>query len=71
MCKDNNQKEIIKIMKDYINTYDEQGFFTVDVFIKDILYGIGISINVSKYGFANGFRLFKRELVEKLTKEDY
>ena len=70
MCKDNDRQQIIEAMKDYINSYDKRGSISVDVFIDDMLYGVGVSINPSKYRFAGGWRLFKRELLDKLTEKE-
>lgn len=54
-------KVAIERFKQYVATYPTDGF-TLDqsdeTFIKDMLYGIGVTIDGEGYMFADGFRAF-------------
>lgn len=65
--------EVVKSLTDYMKTYpDQSGYesYTAGIFINDILYGLGISLNKDKYEYANGFNEFRFDLI-KLLEEDY
>lgn len=49
----------------YIETYPTQdGWedYTDEIYIDDLLYGLGVSIDEDKYSYAEGFRKFKDRL---------
>lgn len=59
----------LKYLEDYIVTYKNQkGYKKYDEFtwINDILYGLGVSMDSDKYKWADGFYLFKKDLMEFL-----
>lgn len=77
LITNNNSKEIdiekaVKFLKGYMNTYPEQfryETFSDKTYIDDILYGLGVSISKTKYSYAQGFRDFKKDLIEYLKNE--
>jgi len=59
----------VKRMKKYWNTYDQQvGFegFSVETFLDDALYAIGIAIDDKEYKYVDGYQKFKNILREQL-----
>ena len=63
--------EIIKALKHYINTYENQiGYldYSDEIIIKDMLYGIGIAID-EKYKWGKGFDNFKNYLATNFTQQ--
>jgi hypothetical protein len=62
--------EAVKYLQNYLNTYtDQQGYedYSVNTYVDDILYGLGVSINSKKYAFATGFSEFKKDLKQYLV----
>lgn len=57
----NEEKFDMESFKKYVNTYDAEkhGLNKNDVIIKDMLYGMGLSLNEEKYRWAAGYRKFK------------
>lgn len=43
--------------KEYISTYDAKNY-SDETIVKDMLYGVGISLDEKKYSMANGFKNF-------------
>jgi len=69
--KQERVKKIIDDLKKYINTYVKQhGYldYSDETIINDMLYGIGIATDKSKYQFNNGFNDFKKYLTENIIK---
>lgn len=65
-------EDIVAELKTYIDTYDKQlGYeeYPDTMFIDDILYGLGASID-PKYKFAQGFGAFKELLLKNLLADD-
>jgi len=61
--------DIVASLKGYINTYDQQrGYeeYHDDMFIEDILYGLGKSLD-DKYQWVTGYTDFKKRLIKLLT----
>jgi hypothetical protein len=54
-----------KHFQNYVKTYDEKkdGLDNPDTILKDMLYGLGISIDKEKYSFYKGFEKFKLWLI--------
>ena len=64
-------EDIVKHIRDYVNTYDTQtGFeeYSNEIYIDDMLYVIGTSLGPD-YKFRNGFVRFKALLLEKLLED--
>jgi len=69
--KERRMKDIVKHFQDYVRTYSNQpGYerYSETTFIEDMLYGIGISINMDEYRLANGYDAWKEKLREFLNK---
>ena len=59
----------IDYLQKYIDTYkSQQGYkkYTLDTYVDDILYGLGVSISSKHYSFLRGFLLFKAKLQEHM-----
>lgn len=57
--------------KKYVETYDPKKHAfegSPEIIFEDMLYGIGISID-KKHKFYEGFKLFKKFLTERISKE--
>jgi len=54
-------EEVVASLKNYINTYDNFESFDDDMFIEDMLYGIGSALG-EEYKFQNGYVDFKKRL---------
>lgn len=66
--KNFNIDEACGYMENFIKTYrsNQDPFykdFTMDTYLLDLLYGVGVSIS-KEYRMANGFTKFKKDLVE-------
>lgn len=60
----------IKYLRDYLNTYEDQlgiDDYTVDTWIEDILYGLGMSLDPKAHKWASGHAKFKAKLREYLS----
>ena len=69
--KKSKLKSAVKYLQKYMDTYPVQvGYeaYSKETFIDDILYGLGCSLD-KKYMFAQGYDLFKKELIKHLTKD--
>ena len=58
--------EALKYMKNFINTYENQRHYksyTMETWLHDMLYGIGVSID-KNYSWAGGYDEFKKFLIE-------
>jgi hypothetical protein len=56
----------------YMATYNDQvGYesYSAKIFVDDVLYGLGISLDKEKYQYGQGYREFKKDLMAFL-KED-
>lgn len=60
----------ISKFKKYINTYVISKNFNLNIILDDIIYGIGISLDETKYNYYNGYRSFKNLLIKKFLNED-
>ena len=59
----------VQYLRDYLNAYeDQQGIddYTVETWIEDILYGLGMSLDPDAHIFAGGHEKFKKKLQEYL-----
>jgi len=74
MTKQEKQKRMKKIVakfQEYVKSYTNQSHYlnySDEIFIDDMLYGIAISINEKKYQFADGYKLWKKELDQYFNK---
>lgn len=56
-------------LRRYLADYEDQTYFheyTDEVFIKDVLYGLGIALEPQVYNMADGFEKFCRRLAESI-----
>lgn len=63
-----NAKEATEKLREFMNTYPNQiGYekYSEEMFILDVLYGLGIAVNTEKYELSNGFKKFKEHLIEE------
>lgn len=67
----NKVEASIKSLQHYIDTYKLQTCCggNGNVFVDDILYGLGVAIDPNKYSFVSGYSAFKELLVEKLVND--
>ena len=56
----------LKYFKKYVRNYNENNFEHNETFIKDMLYGIGLSVDEDKFRMANGFRKFEDLLLDEV-----
>ena len=58
--------------KEYVQTYDakKNGLDNDDTIVKDMLYGIGLSLNKKEFEFADGFKKFKTFIKAFLTEQE-
>ena len=64
-------EDAITHLQTYLDTYTMQsGYkdYPVEIWIDDMIYGLGISIDPDKYMYADGFDEFKEILVERFNK---
>ena len=57
-----NIKESLNYMVDYISTYGGQRHFDLydkTVWVDDIIYGLGVSVDSKKYRFSDGYERFR------------
>tara|TARA_R110002153_G_scaffold8135_10_gene35419 strand:+ start:232 stop:459 length:228 start_codon:yes stop_codon:yes gene_type:complete len=54
-------------LKSYINSYKESDIANETSFIRDMLYGIGLSVDKDKFRMANGFRKFEDLLLDEVV----
>ena len=52
-------------LKSYINSYKENNIVNETSFIKDMLYGIGLSIDREKFKHAKGYARFENKLLDE------
>jgi hypothetical protein len=60
----------IKYLRDYLNTYEDQAGvdeYTVEIWIEDILYGLGMSLDPKSHKWFSGHAEFKEKLREYLS----
>jgi len=63
-----SMEDIVAQLQGYVKTYSDQvGYkeFSDELFIDDILYGLGIALD-KKYEFGNGYIKFQQRLKEHL-----
>lgn len=67
--KRKRMKSMVASLQEYMRTYSQQsGYenYSDAIFIDDILYGLGLSLDCDKYKCAGGFEAFKAFLREYL-----
>ena len=69
MFKNFNLETAIQTLQDYWTAYGYWKYSEGEIFLQDALYGIGLALDEEKYKGAIGFRRFKKDLYEKLEKE--
>jgi len=52
-------------LKRYVNSYEENNIVNETSFIKDMLYGIGLSIDREKFKHAKGYARFENKLLDE------
>ncbi len=65
MFEQPNMKEAVKYLVNYMVTYDKQPEYLdydARIYVDDVLYGLGVSLNKKEFSFARGFQKFKKEL---------
>ncbi len=57
-----------RIQNFWLTYSNQEGYqnYSLETFLNDALYGIGLAIDESKYREAQGFDQFKKELIEYL-----
>ena len=63
-------RHAVKYLRDYLDTYeDQQGIddYTVETWIEDILYGLGMSLDPDAHKWASGHAKFKDKLREYIS----
>lgn len=66
-----NIQDSLKYLKNYIDLYGDQACYSdfgVGIWIDDIIYGLGVSIDPEKYEWAAGYEQFKKDLIAHLSK---
>jgi len=59
----------LKAFKKFVRTYEESdSVYDTDVFIKDMLYGIGLAVNKKEYEYFQGYKKFIDYLKTKMLK---
>ena len=56
----------LKYFKKYVRSYNENDFEYNETFIRDMLYGIGLSVDKDNFKMANGFRKFEDLLLDEV-----
>ena len=72
--KKTNIQNALDYLNHYLATYPRQynyEKYSDEVFIEDILYGLGVAIGGEKYMFAIGFDKFKEVLREHLERKSH
>ena len=68
----NGINDSLQVFQNFVGTYHTQAGweeYNDTTYIEDMLYGLAISLN-PKYKFANGFRVFKYDLIKYLSAQD-
>jgi len=74
VTKQDRMAKIVSDLQKYVTTYSDQPYYNTysdKTFIEDMLYGIGIAINKEKYQNAEGYRLWKQELIKYMNNKTY
>ena len=57
----------LKAFKKYVRTYkDSDGCGSADIFIKDMIYGIGLAVNEHEYRENKGYKRFLEYIKSKI-----
>ena len=62
----NVNKIDLAYLKDYINSYQESNIASEASFIKDMIYGIGLSIDKEKFKHGRGYLKFENKLLDEV-----
>ncbi len=62
----NVNKIDLAYLKDYINSYQESNIASETSFIKDMIYGIGLSIDKEKFKHGRGYSKFENKLLDEV-----
>ena len=65
--------DVVHYLQEYWDSYTTQKFYhtyTIATVVDDALYAIGKAINPDKYKNTNGYRQFKKDLLERLRREE-
>jgi predicted secreted protein len=66
-------KKIVLSFNKYMRKYTKQKeylYCSEDSVIKDVLYGLGISLNIEEYCFHDGFQKFKQRIKKMIKAEE-
>ena len=57
--------------KEFVNTYDpkKHGCDSPETIFKDMLYGLGIAIDKKRFGYADGFKKFKKRMFKRIESQ--
>ena len=58
----------LEYFKNYVETYDYTQFQYNETFIKDMIYGIGLSIDGENFKMADGYKRFEEFLLNEIIK---
>ena len=67
-----NMKKALAYMRKYLRTYSNQLFwekYSEDTWLRDILYGLGVSIDKERYAWRDGLDLFLIEKIKPMIEE--
>tara|TARA_B100000963_G_C22229445_1_gene495165 strand:+ start:295 stop:552 length:258 start_codon:yes stop_codon:yes gene_type:complete len=62
----NVNKIDLAYLKVYINSYQESNIVSETSFIKDMIYGIGLSIDKEKFKNGKGYSKFENKLLDEV-----
>ncbi len=68
-----NIEEALKYFNHYVTTYENQYHwqrYQIETWLDDIIYGLGVSIDPSKFKYNDGFCKFKKLLVNYLKEAE-
>lgn len=69
MSRENRMKMIVEDFQNYVKTYSEQvayQSYSDEVFLDDMLYGLGIAIGDEEFRYLNGYKHWKKILMNFL-----
>ena len=68
MSKENKHTVDLEYFKNYVETYSYTQFQYNETFIKDMIYGIGLSIDGENFKMADGYKRFEEFLLNEIIK---
>ena len=68
MSKEKKHTVDLEYFKNYVETYSYTQFQYNETFIKDMIYGIGLSIDGENFKMADGYKRFEEFLLNEIIK---